>query len=267
MAEKPPKEHVGGGRGGLRGDEKRKRLLMAMPAPKYAGDAATRIAYAAAELAKRGLPIEDKVPGKMMERKANALESVVRSLDRCQSAGMKLPDKIVIGVEANPGLAGHADWQRSSGVYGSAESVTTTLNLNCPVWTDPQEFLGKTTRQFTTTDDDHVVIHELVHADFYQRGTMAFAQQIDSPYSRVPGLKESFTTATDHLIDRDPGVSGYAVTQPHEFVAEIGTGLLLGKTYTPETMAIYEHYHAPVYNPLAGEYKPPATREPALSLF
>jgi hypothetical protein len=40
-------------------------------------------------------------------------------------------------------------------------------------------------------------------------------------------------------------VSRYATANPHEFVAEVGSGLLSGRHYDPEVMALYEHFGGP----------------------
>ena len=103
------------------------------------------------------------------------------------------------------------------------------VNVRSPYWKKAE---GNAKAQFdagwwSTDDPRHPLIHEIGHAAHAKHDRRLY---LALKHSAMPD---------EVLIALTGKVSGYAMTSPHEFVAEVFAGLLAGEEYGDDVMAWY----------------------------
>jgi hypothetical protein len=211
-----------------------------------------------------GVPVIDPTPGTITPRELKAIESAAASFEVMRDTGMQLPDEFTFEHAGSRGGIAYAQAGLGKG------SVLMVANLDDNWWDDPVA-AGKGKgpdgdRWFTVEDPRGIFIHEALHNDFYLRaGDDGWLK--NHYLTQVPG-GGSYTQAARAAYENDPGVSEYATGgsgyKPGEFIAEIGTGLIMGKSYQPATMDLF--------NAIGGQHYIPGSvtrqvEEPAPTLF
>jgi hypothetical protein len=155
-----------------------------------------------------------------------------------QSAGFARSLGIQVDAGGHSFLRSKYGDQRVQEVPAAYSPTTKTIYLNeqHPYWQNPRSLMdpASASKWFSSGSDEHAIVHEIGHA-------VHNALIGDTNYQRVRAHK--FRAEQAALVKAE--VSGYAATQPVEFVAELYAALKSGKTFSPEVMALYRRFGGP----------------------
>jgi hypothetical protein len=150
------------------------------------------------------------------------LESIHRSLTAVRVHGIALPPALRIGVcpdrTAETGIPEPVSHPPACAWFH--EPVLSVYSAGWPS-------LDSTPEWISTASEDHLLLHELGHACHWHAS---------------PELYETSGPAPPSARD----VSGYAMEDAHEFVAEVFAGLVSGRTYPSDVLRAYEHLGGPL---------------------
>ena len=187
---------------------------------------------------------------------------IERGLRPFVDAGLPMPDFLRVddsldasGVFRLSGTGNRADGVTSTGLVFNPRDVrlseqTRFAQFRSGFWSDDHP--------------DHIVRHEFGHWLHFRRTKYVFRDQPSThtesgfveqaawerQWPRPSSSNSSFGfarafSARSEEEDIAARVSRYATTNPTEFVAETFTGLMSGRTYDAEVMALYQRYRGP----------------------
>lgn len=144
-------------------------------------------------------------------------------------------------------------WAQS--YYGSGLGThQVAINLNCQAWSSKREMQGAMTRDAAVgfhpvPNYESIIVHEYGHVLHYTKtgGDLAVIRDNVRWGQSHDGVRLDIGVARQ--------VSRYATSNPMEFVAETFTGMVYGKTYSPEVMKMYRALkgHEPPMTAIAGK--------------
>jgi hypothetical protein len=127
------------------------------------------------------------------------------------------------------------DPRERTGVVAAYDHLEDAILFNAdhPAWSDMRGWmkLEKKRSVYSTAHPQHIVRHELGHAEHYRALSSHDLQHI--------WFAEDLNPAELSIAER---VSGRAAWNPKEFVAEVFAGLWGGVDYDDEVIGLFEHY-------------------------
>ena len=187
---------------------------------------------------------------------ADRIES---SLNKIESAGFTVPDvKYEVDLKAMQAQHGK-NWKTIPATAESGEGGTRRVLLNPlhALQNDPEEYAKKNGESgyASTSDKDHVLIHEMGHVSHMQGKLGSTQEDFASPFAKEP----------EKAIAKK--VSKRAAESPAEFVAETFAGIVGGKKYDADVMSLYAKFEGPGPKPKPAKHseQPKAGSEIALA--
>jgi hypothetical protein len=107
------------------------------------------------------------------------------------------------------------------------------FNPDHDAWSDMVRFLRDRRHYFSTQHPQHLVRHEIGHAMHYRAISSSPADR------RRVWFMENLGTEQERIANK---VSGRAMWNPKEFVAEVYAGLWAEVRYDDDVMSLFEHF-------------------------
>jgi hypothetical protein len=168
--------------------------------------------------------------GPVAELTPSGQKRLAKAVEYAQSKGVTIVANAANDIEASKG---ENSW-KIPGMY-HAGTKTIYLNQRSPYWDDPAATMAEARKINWLSSDRpaHVIIHEVGHAEHHKAvGTVVYNQV----------RAQVFTPEEKAVAGR---VSRYAATKPIEIVPEVYAGLVAGKQYDSEVMALYASLRGP----------------------
>ena len=178
-------------------------------------------------------PLEATAPAATIRPpSAGAAANIGKAVAHAESLGIK------VDRNGHRVIAKAKGEEKARGIPASYASKTKTIYINehSDYWHDPKGFMDamKESRWFSTDKPVHAIVHETAHA-LHDRSVG------EDQYNAL--RTKTLSGTLKELIEKE--VSGYAATNPLEFVAEVFTGRKSGKTYDPRLIKLYETMKGP----------------------
>ena len=184
-------------------------------------------------LAQQGDPL--KLPaGQVAELTEAGKKRIAKAVEYARSRGVDVEPNAADDIEASKGDQAY----NVAGMY-HAGTRKVYINQRSPYWNDPAATMSKAgkdgpTGPWLSTDRPaHIIIHEVGHAEHHKAVGTTRYQEIRA---------REFTPEEKAVARR---VSRYAATKPIEIIPEVYAGLVAGKRYDDEVMALYEELGGP----------------------
>jgi hypothetical protein len=227
-------------------------------AEKYTRDAS-------AWLKQNGVAV-DIFPGHGL--RVNAVEAVVEGVQAMKSVGLKPPEEVVIGVPERLSSAAEYDCQtdtilvsayldpertkkaiESGWLSGNASQPLGALLVHEDTHREHFRILGSSEEAFDRLSGYHDMNRLRQEAESAGRQFRPAAGSIQeyawSPNYRSKSKDSSPQPSSKEAMAIAAKVSGYAKTNPLEFVAEVRAGMAVGNKYPEDVMRLYEDYSGP----------------------